>query len=219
MAALVDCCFLPPALLLPSTFAQPHQYLVDNTQPSIVELTRQLSEHNLEHGAAQHDSHKNLFSRRWSFEAPASAENALLPSNVISIEGPSAPTSLGATHFPAPSPCSYADHSASSIRRQRQHALRSQCSSSHLQAISALVSRMMEKGEQCTVRSASPEVQEDCNMQPEGETMGQNDEPEICGYRRSTFIHKHSTRSCVAKEGRARKHSQRSLNTAGLTER
>lgn len=201
--------------LLPSAFAQSSRYLDNNAQSAVLDLTRQLSEHNLEYTPANEEPHSHLFARRWSFGSSASSSRTCISSTAVFTEEPPASTSLVATHFASPSTCSYADHSAGSIRRQRQRALRSQCSTSHLDAISALVTRMMEKGEQCSIKTASVEEEGDCSKQSEKETMKQDNKPEnirAAVMLKPGSLQKHSTRSCVAKDSRARKHAQTILS-------
>lgn len=69
-----------------------------------------------------------------------------LPSSTL-CESSQQPSPLSTTTFP--------DCSAATIRRQRQRALRDQCSSTHLEAISALVARMVDNREQCDVTDSS----------------------------------------------------------------
>jgi len=49
----------------------------------------------------------------------------------------------------------YLECTSANIRRQRQRTVREQCSVSHLEAISALVSRMIDNKDQCDVSSSS----------------------------------------------------------------
>lgn len=49
----------------------------------------------------------------------------------------------------------YLECTSANIRRQRQRTVRDQCSTSHLEAISALVARMIDNKDQCDVSSSS----------------------------------------------------------------
>jgi len=49
----------------------------------------------------------------------------------------------------------YLECTSANIRRQRQRTVREQCSASHLEAISALVARMIDNKDQCDVSSSS----------------------------------------------------------------
>jgi len=77
----------------------------------------------------------------------ASSSTQHLPPSTLCESSQQQPSPLSTTTFP--------ECSASTIRRQRQRALRDQCSSTHLDAISALVARMVENKEQCDVTDSS----------------------------------------------------------------